>query len=323
MVQTAHVLSYLHGENPTIDATTQTYKLGEFATRLGNQNLPSPVFTLNPVYPRNSLDPTTIDSATCILQGSFKFLLMNGIPLYYALGQSTNSTPSYEQHDLTGVWSEGNDKFDLPMFKLHHEIKNGTTQVHEYQGCKVNKLILSAVKDDYITCELGIIAKKAVFSGTELTTAPTFPTGTGSSPYKFNSGTFTWDGTDYTSIVGFTFSIITQIEPVHVHRDSDEEFPKYLLERQRAVSFSLSLIIGDSVFFTELLNQVSKAFTILIERSSTDSISISLTDCKVSQVGDVFRVKGGSFLYNVFGLARKCSVTVKDSISASFYPTQS
>jgi hypothetical protein len=319
-----HVLSYLqestYAQN-TILAGTQTYHLGHF---FENQILPAPQVGMTRYSNLDDRDASHLAPGRFPMKSTLKFYLINGIPLYLAMGQSANTNPSYWQHVITGVYAAGSDKFDMPSFTLHHELKDGSTLIREYFGNKISRCQLSAQRGGPVICDLDLMASKIVASGNELTTPPIFPATANQKPFRFDSSTITWDGVTYVNLQSVNIGIGNALEGIFVHRTSDEEFARFIFEGDRTYMLNLNILIQDNTFLIDrVLDQIPKNFSLLFTRGTNDTINFAFTGCQVTDQKDVFKVREGNILVPAVIVPKTLTITVQDQIPGTFYPTQS
>jgi len=324
MVKTTHVLSYLDESSYGVPATnpivaaTQTYLFGEFYE---NQELASPIPEIKPAYPQNSRDPSVIDVGPFALRKSLKFYMMNGIWLWYALGQNAaGGAAGHYIHTLTGCWAAGLNKFDLPSFTIHHEEKNGTSKASEYYGCKIDTLTIEGKRNQALTCQIDYIASKVATGRNVLTTAPYLPQTPAATPYIFGKTELNWNAEGVsTEVQSLTFKIHNYLTPVPVHRVTDEHFAKYLREGDRSYELALTLVqsADDSNKWLDLLiaHLQTEDLTLAFPRGTDDLITMTLSNNTVTLAQKIFKVKAGEYAVNLTIIPAICSVVVDDNIA--------
>ena len=325
-IKTKHRLGFkqegfaTYGVSPITATNIQTYKIGNISE---DQDLPMPVMNFNPLSYHNDRDISILDSGIFSLSRKLSFELVNAIPLYLAMGQSANTTPSYEQHVISGVWDSGANKFNLPSFTLHHEQRNGDVLVSEYLGCKVNSINIMGQLHKEIECEMVIMSNKFVKTGCYvLGITPIFPTVAVEKPYPFYGMIFEWAEELVGTIQSINIGIQNNLEPKYFYRETNEEFPKEIRERERIYGFNLNTIPENNTFLDNLIDQIEKGFDITLLRGTNDEIKFAFSGCKIASHGERFKVRGGKYIIPVIGQPRKCEITAKDTITSGFYPTQ-
>lgn len=325
MVKQTHLLSYLRettfGSN-TIAADTQTYKLGHF---FKSQVLPSPQCDVRSISHLNDRDASYLISGMHRLKSDMQFYMVNALPLYYAMGQSTNTDKTtYWEHAISGVWAAGANKFDLPSFTLHHEATDGTTEyVREYFGNKVDRVNIIAQRNKPVICEMGLLASSLVATGNELTTAPIFPATKNEKPWVGNNFTLTWDDGSVTTVESFNIGIQNNLQPIWV---DNTRLPKYIFEGDRKYMVNLNLTISENnnIFINRVLDQVAKTLVIKMTRATHDFMQFTFADSVVvSQNESVHFISEGLFFVPIVIMPKTCTIAIEDNIANTFYPTQS
>ena len=323
----SYLLETTEGSN-TIDANTQTYLFGELIH--DECDFPEPVLSVTPYRNQDNQDVAKESLAQFSLQGKLTFFLTNGIPFYLALGQSVNTTPSYEQHVITGVYAAGSDKFDLPTFTLHVEIEKSTGGVisQNYFGCKAESLTVLCEKGAPIKCSLmfkALSIDSSDWSATTLTTAPVVPTGGTSKPYMFPKITFKRAGVEVGYVQQLSWTIQNDLmrilsaqstTPQYFHTN----FPKIRAGRNYLTTMTNILINSNDL--ADLVSQTSREFEIIMARTAgSDEISIKNNNQHVRAVRLITR--DSVLISLIMARTATATITVKDSIGGSFYPTQS
>ena len=307
----AYKLSYLRestfGQN-TINANTQTYLCGIIEKE---QVLPSPVMEYTPFYSHNSRDFSEVSKGKASFNGQIIYILQDGVWFYYALGdESFTDKGDYNEHVLSGI-----DSGDLPSFTLHYEAsdRSGNTLAKDFFGCKISKLTMTGILGLPLACQVDIQAID-MQDGNEITSNyPKLPDTSHENLFHFRRATFTWNSTQY-SITMFTLSIDNTITPLWVHRSSNQELPKYLLEGNRVIGFSYSLYLKDSTILDEILTATARTLEIKFERDTHDFINIKLTNSYVKSAPLKIPTVNTANEYLVIGLAKDCEITVEDKV---------
>jgi hypothetical protein len=313
------------------DAGDTAYLLGAISEE---SDWPSPEFEARyiPVgVNAREVSAGEIFKSQATLRGMLGITLQNGIPLWLAMGKSSTAGEDPYTHTITPT----TDGSLLPSIVIQHEEKGtATNEEYQFQGVKVDSLMLSHDMSqngpNVLMAKLEIMAGKTIDPGFALTNDPALPATANISPYT--ALTRTWDyGSGNTAITGLTkieFHIINGLQPLYAHSwDTGVytghwpygfiESPRktYIIDLQVAKN-TIERAVWDELL---LLSNTKEAY-FKWTRSANDYIAITCTDCQVT-THDIKTPAGASRedRVNIQLVPRAVSIEVKDSIAGGAY----
>lgn len=316
-------------DGTTLDSADDTaYLIG----RLASTNIwPSPEFGVN--YGSTGVNSKEVDIARVMktqaeLRGMLTLMPQNGIPIWLALGKSSTAGADPYTHTVTPA----TDGSLLPSVVFHHEESgSGTDEEYQFQGCKVDSILLShdTKGPDMLMAKLEIMAGKAVDPAFTLTNDPALPATANSGP--FIELTKTWDyGAGNTALQGLQqVEIAIANGLVAKYADSWDTgvytgmWPYMLAEANRK-QYDVSLVFHpdniERAMWDELISLTNtKELYFKWTRGTDDYIAITLTDCQVTSHQIITEQRGDLKLLQATLEPRAMSVEVKDSIAGSAY----
>jgi hypothetical protein len=271
---------------------------------------------------------------------TWSYYLVNAIPYYYALGESSNSAPSYFEHEISGI-----DSGHLPTRTFHYEGKGGTTDILlDFVGRKTTSLVSSCMQGGFLTVEETTVGargtgKNAVYgtgctnaseSAVEYTNAPIFPVTANVEPYMMNEYyTCTWDTDAQTIIKGVTMSITTPMEPVD---DNEETVDEYLVAQKRwplsnwetgkrFVLCNWFVAQDDKLALQDQLDALStKSLDVKFQRGTNDYILWELDSCQVLDPKPTWPGMKGLPWYNHFIKVGDITITERSTLDHTAAP---
>lgn len=324
MTRTHHELSFVKETTFGVNAVTATnmHRLEFF----GKQILPIAELEANPLYATNSRSPNWINTGPAKLEGTLTFYLTDEIAFYYPLGQNaaTDSGSGHLWNHISAVYHQGADKFDLPSFGLQYLASGETTTRFEFLGCKVNEFKLHCAQEEPVICEWGIMAKVGHNTGTTLTLAPRLPS-VNDEKFVFKKATIWYNAVEHIEIETFDLTVSNNIGAKHTHQTTNEQYPAYLHEGNRAIGFAFGTICTGDTYLADILTPTKRDITVFLTRDGVnDRIEIFLTGCTMQKAQVEMPEVGGTQMQVIGGTAMCCYVDAKSTITGStFMPTQS
>lgn len=299
------------GEN-TINADTQLYKLGYF---LGPMEMPSPKTSITGPVPLSgrsygSLWHGQIQST----QRDFTFVLLNGIPIAYTLGDvSTSNEAGYYEHTIT----EANQ---LPSLSLHHEKKDES--VREYRGVKCDTFTLVAMKGQPITASLGIEASVITQPATISDNAPILPPTANDDYFGFENMTMKWNDVNVTDIMSLSFGVTNGLTSAFVDRATNARFPRYIVEGHTLTYFINISVFGSTTFLTDFLAGQTRSCEIKISRGTHDFMTFTFATCGILSCQEIYvpPISTEEAMVSIGLIPKSCSLVVEDNIAGTYYP---
>ena len=300
----------------TIASGSQTWSLGTFSS-----GYEIPEATFEPVsFSENDTRDLTYFAGKAKVEGTLTFDLVHGIPIFLGMGAcSNNDAGTPKVHTITGAGATT----DLPSFFLQSKMNKSDVSdfARNVYGCKVDQLDISGKINEPVKCTMKITASK-ITSGTPFANAPTLPTNSATTPFKFKASTATYNSTEQAVLVSFRFSVRNSLNQVWTHRSSDSEWIEFLDEAdERSYNVSLGFIASEHAIFDDVLTQTKRTFVLeLVRTADSDDITITCSNClpTVSKY-PIPNVKDKIMVAVVLN-PQTVSITVNDSIvGADFY----
>ena len=317
-------------DGTTIDAAGDTtYLMGALASR---NEWPSPTYSA--VYSAPGVNAKEVGASKVFkskaeYRGMITLMLQNGIPIMLAMGKSTTPAPAgaIYTHTITPY----TDGTQLPSVVWQHEEKGtGTNEEYQFQGCKVDSLVLSHdfSGPDMLMGKMEIMGGASIDPGFASTNDPALPATANADP--FINLTRTWDylgtDTDLTGLVKVEISIINALTPkyspswdtVYTGRDP------YMLKEANRKQYMVHLTIHPDTVEREIWDELITASNLKElyfkwQRSATDYIAVTCTDCEVLRHDIVTDVDAPLKLVVIEMEPRALSFTVVDSIEETAY----
>lgn len=167
--------------------------------------------------------------------GSIEFLVQNFKMFEYALGSVTYGNTPDGNNMYTHTISEAND---LPSFTVQAGVLGSPNFVRDFVGCKVDKLKLTAEKENPLTCEIEFVAKDCQDG-----TTGTPPVADTSSYFSFYEGTVKLNGVQMDTVEQFVLEISNGLE--HLFALGSQTITR-LQEGNREYTLSLDIIFENN-----------------------------------------------------------------------------
>ena len=318
-------------DGTTIDGAGDTaYLIGVISER---SEWPSPTYEM--VYPATGVNAREVaatlpSKSRASLRGMLGFVVQNGIICELAMGKSStvDAAPLYT-HTITPT----TDGSLLPSIVIQHEEKGtATNEEYQFQGVKVDSLVLShdAAGPNVLMAKVEIMAAYALDPGFALTTDPALPATANASPYM--SLTRTWDyGGTAISIDGLQkveIAIINALEPQYAHSYDTTVYTgrwPYMFKENPQKIYNITMLMYKNTIERKIWDELvtaSNTKEVLFKwtRSANDYIQVTATDCGVTVHPVVTPEVGEGDLIEVVLEPRALSIEVKDSITGvGFY----
>ena len=321
-------------DGTTLDSADDTaYLLGQLATQ---NDWPDPVY--EPVFTATGVNAKEVGAdlvfkGKAIMDGMLSFMIQNGIVCWLAMGGHSVAGADPYVHTIAPTV----DGSLLPSIVLQHEEKGtATDEEYQYQGVKVDSLVLS---HDLKSSDLNFLMAKMEIKGAfakdpafALDTDPALPAA--ANPDSYISLTRKWDTTDPaagTSIAGLEkIEIITAngLTPIHAHSyDSGVytgRFPYMFLEAQRK-AYRINMTMHPNTIERQLWDELLassnlKDAVFKWTRGANDYIKVTALACQVIDVPKHTPESVDTLnLEDVVLVPRAVSIEVKDSIAGGAY----
>lgn len=320
---------------------TQTYAFGIIP---GEEiNMPRSVATAPTehwVY--DSWDMDSQEQGRLEIPHTFAYYPVNGIAIYYALGDCTNTAPSYEQHVIEGI-----DSGHYPTRSFHYEGKGGTTDIlQDYTGRKTASLQISCLLGGFLIFEETTVGARGASGGknavygtgcttasedaVEYTNAPIFPPTANVEQYMMNANyACTWDTDAQNALKGLTITIINMLEPVWDNTETVDEYsvaqkrwPLSNWEKgKRIITANWFVEQDDMLALQDHLDALSnKSLDVTFQRGTDDYIFFEIDQCQVLDNNPTMPHMKGTGWYNHMIKAETIKATVRDTIDADADP---
>ena len=212
-------------------------------------------------------------------------LLLNGYPLYLAMGQVATTGSSPYTHTIT-------ERVTLPSFSMHisqYDSDGSVKLMRRFIGGKVGRMSLEANEGDFLKCSLDDMsftsyshdqAGENQYSADVADISVSYPT---TQPYLFSYGSLTLNNVEFARLRNFRLEINNSMEPRYYITDSGaSQLPYEFREGKREISMSCSIDVNDASLYKELIRQGSysntfKGFsvTMVFARGANDTITIT------------------------------------------------
>jgi len=168
------------------------------------------------------------------VSGSFEYLVQDLKMLEFALGSV--STTDNGDGTYTHTFTEAND---LPSMTLQAGVLGSPNFVRDYVGCKVDKLAITAEKEEALVAEVDYLAKFV-----EDGTTGTAPVADTSSYFMFYEGTVTVNGVQQAHVEEFELEITNGLTALFAV--NGENRPAVIQEGNREYALSMSFMFANS-----------------------------------------------------------------------------
>jgi len=315
-------------DNTTLnDAADVAYLLGAISEE---SQWPSPTYSIN-------YNPTGVNAkevaagllwkSQASLRGMIGLVMQNGVPIWLAMG---NSATVATVHTITPY----TDGTLLPSIVIQHEESGtATTEEYQFQGVKVDSLVLShdmkKGAPNVLMAKLEIMAGFAEDPGFALAADPALPATANASPYV--SLTRTWDyGAGNVALNGLQkveIAIINGLEPLYAHSWDTGVYTgrwPYAFAEAAQKLYHITLTLAkntiERLLWTELITAANtKELYFKWTRSATDYIAVTATDCQIKSHEVKTPKKGEGDMVVVEIEPRALSFEVKDLVAAGAY----
>lgn len=304
----------------TTYAETPTYGAGDTFIKWGIHTdflpaeFPDPVAEWEQHAENNSLEVSYYATIGRVETTGFQFLLVNGMPLFWVLGKSTNTDEgTYFKHVITPR-TKGTD---LPSFLYHEELQSaGSNWSRHATGCKLGRLDLILRENRPIIAAMAFTGS-LVATGTNLTNAPGLVTNSGTSAYKKVKTTLTYAGNAVAVLKSLRLSVINTLDAIHTDRAANTFWAEFVDEGEEIIYLlEYTMEASEHQVFDDVLAQTQRDnTTILIERGTNDEISIDLDGA--APIHDKFPAKKvhGKIISGALLKLENFEATVEDAIN--------
>lgn len=313
------------------DAADVAYLLGAISQE---SEWPSPTYDVeftNTGVNAKEVAATLLWKSQAHLRGMLGITMQNGIPCWLAMGKSTTAGVGPYTHTIVPY----TDGTLLPSVVWQHEESGtATAEQYQFQGVKVDSLVLShdmgANRPGVLMAKLEIMAGYAKDPAFALAVDPALPATANTGPYV--QLTRTWDyGGAAISLDGLEkidITIINGLEPLYAHSWNTGvytgQWPYAIAEAPRKhyqIDFTMHKATIERTLWTELITASNtKEAYFKWTRSANDYIAVTATDCQVT-VHEIKTpdVKDKTDRVAVRLIPRALSIVVVDSIAGAAY----
>ena len=320
-------------DGTTLDSADDTaYLLGQLATR---NDWPSPVFeTISPATGVNAKEVGAglLTKVRARMDGMLSLMVQDGIVCWLGMGGHSVAGADPYTHTIAPT----TDGTQLPSIVLQHEEKGtATNEEYQFQGVKVDSLVLS---HDLKSSDLNFLMAKLEIKGAfakdpafALDTDPALPAT--ANPNSYINLTRKWNTTDPaagTSIAGLEkieIVVANGLTPIYSSSyDSGTwtgQWPYMFLEAQKK-AYRINLLMHPNTIERQLWDELlasanTKDSVFKWTRSANDYIKVTALDCQVIDVPKHSPEVGVLNLEDVVLQPRAVSIEVKDSIAGGAY----
>ncbi len=312
-------------DGTTIDGAGDTaYLIGALSPE---SDMPSPVYDV--IYPATGVNAKEVAAGLPVkgraqMNGMLGFAVQNGICCFLAMGKSSTAA---SVHTITPP----TDGALLPSFAWQHEEKGtATNEEYQFQGVKVDSLVLShdATELDFLMARMEIKAAFALDPGFALTNDPALPATANTAAYS--ALTRTWDfggaGTTIAGLQKIEIAIVNGLIPQYAHSYDTGVYtgrwPYAFAEANRKV-YNIDMWMSKNTIERDIWDELiagsnTKEAYFKWTRSATDYIEVTATDCDVT-LHQLKTPADNKDLVQVTLVPRALSIDVKDSIAGGFY----
>jgi hypothetical protein len=304
-----------------------TYLLGQMATQ---NDWPSPTYNIN--YTGTGVNTKEVGAGLLFksearYEGMLALMMQNGIPCWLAMGKSSTAA---SVHTITPT----TDGSLLPSLTWQTEEKgSGTNEEYQYQGVKVDSLLmshdLSSPESNLLMAKLEVRGGSVSDPAFALTNDPALPATANADPYI--NLTRTWDsaGTPVAidGLQKIEIAIANGLQAQYAHSYDTGTYtgrdPYAYTEAQRK-QYQINLFLHPDTIERQLWDELvatgnTKDATFKWTRSTNDYILVTASDCQVSINTKHTPPPGKLNIEQVVLEPRALSIDVKDSIAGSFY----
>ena len=314
------------------DQTDVAYLLGQLA---GENDWPDPVFET--IFTATGVNAKEVAAGKlfkgkAVCDGMLSLMMQNGIVTWLAMGGHSVAGADPYVHTIAPT----TDGTQLPSIVLQHEEKgSGTNEEYQYQGVKVDSIVLSHDSNlpdgDFLMAKLEIKGAYAKDPAFVLDVDPALPATANTDPYlsyvrKWN----TTDPTAGTSIAGLEkieIVVANGLTPIYAHSYDSTVYtgrwPYMFLEAPKK-AYRINLLMHPDTIERQLWDELlatgnTKDSVYKWTRSANDYITVTATDCQVVAVQKHTPEVGKLNLEQVVLVPRAVSIEVKDSIAGAAY----
>jgi hypothetical protein len=258
---------------------------------------------------------------------AFAFLPHNGIPFYYVMGKSSTAGTV---HTLTTQSQSSGVIAELPTLSFHAERLDSAAVLSDwatqYKGMK-NAAARIYVGDDAptLTCVFGWLGLSAADPAFVLTTKPSYPTGTHTSPPHYLwAGSTTKYGTTPAAVAGVTgWELRINNGTYTVPPQYGDTWPSAIYQGpHQTIELDVSYHPQAQTLHDDLLTKThqSKDWEFEFVRNATDDkLKFYCTDAELTSMPIVQPVEAGGFVTKATFAVTTLTITVTDQINQSFY----
>ena len=312
-------------EEDPIDADTDLYWRFGILTQDETNYHPTELQNHEPVYYADSRMPGDSQQPTTSTSGSLAYYPVNGIPLYWILG---NSSSAAGVHTLSNI-----DTGSLPTITIRSERTGGDTARYESaRGAKINGIsgyinflantkVLSEILS-YTAISVSAADLAAVHTGYKYPTDDYTLSGTErTGRYKKDTNTvFTWNSASILSeATMFKYDVAGVVEPVYIENQAD---PEYLDEGEYLPTFSIGVWRGGTnpeTMHTDYLAGTQRTLNFKIYNGASYYRDITWTKATLKKEEMILSMGKHAKLYVYHGYAEDVGATVLDGCADDFY----
>ena len=320
-------------DGTTLDSADDTaYLLGQLATE---NDWPDPVF--EPFFTATGVNAKEVGAGLlskgrATMDGMLSLMVQDGIVCWLGMGGHSVAGSDPYTHTIAPTV----DGSLLPSIVLQHEEKgSGTNEEYQYQGVKVDSLMLS---HDLKSSDLNFLMAKMEIKGAfakdpafALDTDPALPATANIDP--FINLTRKWNTTDPaagTSIAGLEkieIVVANGLTPIYAHSYDTGvytgQWPYMFLEAQRK-AYRINLLMHPDTIERQLWDELlatgnTKDSVFKWTRSANDYITVTASDCQVVTVQKHTPEVGTLNLEQVVLVPRAVSIEAKDALAGGAY----
>jgi hypothetical protein len=300
--------------------------------------IPAPKGEIFERYVNTSQRADSLRYGKFTVEGEITYEPLNGIGLYYAMMKIANADGTPNTHTITEIDTGGTK----PSRTFHYEEQGGAVErAYDFPGVLVNSFDMAATRTKPVTFTERFRAQRAVDNASGIsneaviyTTAPALPTGSGTTPYTWNSN---WVASHETNSIlsalqAWTFNVQnTWIDRPGSSRSGNDEYSNpvakwmedFLHDKQK-YAVDLTLLRGTANTFDIEKNLyaevLSNDLVLTVQRSATDYIELTFdtTECLVLPPDATLTEYKTDDKFAVYKLVpRSVTAVVKDAIAGA------
>jgi hypothetical protein len=252
-----------------------------------------------------------------VIDLELNFLLMNGIPFYYALGAVSNGDDGGVKTHACSLVAPGTAR---PSFTLHYEATDVDSTSNIYKdilGCRVDEMILQGSRYGPIAVTLKCQACE-ILDSVHLTNDPALKATAVDTAFGFGDGTFTWNSNSQDHVEALTMRIKNNLKRTWVDRTTTYYRAKYIDSWEHQITWAMVLVLKNKTLLDEIKTATARTFSVAWQRTDADDKITTTLASSLAHEGMLQNPPFEKNTYTLAGTAKTASTAVRDAIAT--YP---